>query len=327
MNHAVAVAPPTTLTFDDVLRAAEAIGVHLPPTPAWSYPALNAAAGCEVLVKHENMQPTGAFKVRGGLALAVAMPAAELARGLVTASTGNHAQSIAFAARLAGTEAVIVVPETAPAGKVEAVRLLGATVVTFGPTMTEAAQHARELALARGLVFVDPGNTPAIIAGHATVYLELLTSRPDLQAIYVPVGSGSGAAGACLVRDRLAPDCRVIGVQSAAAPAAHRSWKSGQIESAPCRTRHSGLATGSGFELPQSILGRGLHDFLLVDDAAIDDAAAVLAHKAHTLAEGAGAAALAGLLSDTGRPERCAVICTGGNASDEELVALGARSA
>ncbi|HEY3548697.1 MAG TPA: pyridoxal-phosphate dependent enzyme [Propionicimonas sp.] len=327
MNHTVAVAQRTTLTFDDVLRAAEAIGAHLPPTPAWSYPALNATAGCEVLVKHENMQPTGAFKVRGGLALAAAMPPEELARGLVTASTGNHAQSIAFAARLAGTEAVIVVPETAPAGKVEAVRLLGATVITFGPSMTEAAQHARELALTRGLVFVDPGNTPAIIAGHATVYLELLTSRPDLQAVYVPVGSGSGAAGACLVRDRLAPDCRVIGVQSAAAPAAHRSWKSGRIESAPCHTRHSGLATGSGFELPQSILGYGLHDFLLVDDDAIDDAASVLAHKAHTLAEGAGAAALAGLLSDTGRPERCAVICTGGNASDAELVALGARSA
>lgn len=327
MNHTVAVAQRTTLTFDDVLRAAEAIGAHLPPTPAWSYPALNATAGCEVLVKHENMQPTGAFKVRGGLALAAAMPPEELARGLVTASTGNHAQSIAFAARLAGTEAVIVVPETAPAGKVEAVRLLGATVITFGPSMTEAAQHARELALTRGLVFVDPGNTPAIIAGHATVYLELLTSRPDLQAVYVPVGSGSGAAGACLVRDRLAPDCRVIGVQSAAAPAAHRSWKSGRIESAPCHTRHSGLATGSGFELPQSILGFGLHDFLLVDDNAIDDAASLLAHKAHTLAEGAGAAALAGLLSDTGRPERCAVICTGGNASDAELVALGARSA
>jgi threonine dehydratase len=327
VNHAFAVAPPTNLTFDDVLRAAEAIGAHLPPTPAWSYPALNAAAGCDVLVKHENVQPTGAFKVRGGLALAAAMPPDELARGLVTASTGNHAQSIAFAARLAGTEAVIVVPETAPAGKVEAVRLLGATVITFGASMTEAAQHAHELAFARGLVYVDPGNTPAIIAGHATIYLELLANRPDLQAIYVPIGSGSGAAGACLVRDRLAPDCRVIGVQSAAAPAAHRSWKSGQIESAPCRTRHSGLATGSGFELPQSILGSGLHEFLLVDDDAIDEAVSVLAHKAHTLAEGAGAAALAGLLSDTGRPERCAVICTGGNASDEDLVTLGARSA
>jgi len=327
VNHAVADAPRTTLTFDDVLRAAQAISVHLPATPAWSYPALNAAAGCEVLVKHENMQPTGAFKVRGGLALAAALPPAELARGLVTASTGNHAQSIAFAARLAGTEAVIVVPETAPAGKVEAVRLLGAAVVTNGATMTEAAQHARELAQARGLVYVDPGNTPAIIAGHATVYLELFTHRPDLQAIYVPIGSGSGAAGACIVRDRLAPDCRVIGVQSASAPAAYRSWKSGRVESAPCHTRHSGLATGSGFALPQSILGGGLQDFLLVGDDAIEDAAALLARKAHTLAEGAGAAALAGLLSDAGRPDRCAVICTGGNASDEELVSLGARSA
>jgi threonine dehydratase len=250
----------------------------------------------------------------------------QLARGLITASTGNHAQSIAYAARAAGTVAVIVVPETAPAGKVEAVRLLGATVVIAGPTMTESSLHAQDLALERGLVYVDPGNTPAIIAGHATVYLELLTSHPELQAIYVPIGSGSGAAGACLVRDQLAPDCRVIGVQSVAAPAAYRSWRSGTIETAPCRTRHSGLATGRGFELPQSILGRGLHDFLLVDDDAIDDAAAVLAHKAHTLAEGAGAAALAGLLSDTGRPERCAVICTGGNASDEELVALGTRS-
>lgn len=325
MNHAASLASPATLTFEEVLRAARAVGAHLPPTPAWSYPALDAAAGCEVMVKHENTQPTGAFKVRGGLALAAAMPASELARGLVTASTGNHAQSIAYAARLAGTRAVIVVPETAPAGKVKAVRFLGATVVTNGATMTEAAQHARELASTQGLVYIDPGNTPAIIAGHATVYLELLTSRPDLQAIYVPIGSGSGAAGACLVRDRLAPTCRIIGVQSSAAPAAHRSWKSGRIEDAPCRTRHSGLATGRGFELPQSILGSGLQDFLLVDDDAIDGAASLLAHKAHTLAEGAGAAALAGLLSDPTRPERCAVICTGGNASDEELEALGTR--
>ncbi len=317
----------TAPTFDDVLRAAEAVRDHLPPTPAWSYPALNAVAGCDVVVKHENSQPTGAFKVRGGLALAAAMPPDQLTRGLITASTGNHAQSIAYAARRAGTRATVVVPESAPACKVEAVRLLGATVVTFGPSMSEAAQHARELAEADGLVYVDPGNTPAIIAGHATVYLELLTRFPDLQAVYVPIGSGSGAAGACLVRDRLAPGCRIIGVQSSAAPAAHRSWTSGRLESAPCTTRHSGLATGSGFALPQSILAGGLHDFLLVDDDAIGDAAAALAHHAHTLAEGAGAAGLVGLLSDPDHSERCAVICTGGNASPEEVAALGAASA
>lgn len=295
-------------------------------TPAWSYPALNATAGCEVVVKHENTQPTGAFKVRGGLALVAALAPERVARGLVTASTGNHAQSIAYAARRVGTTAVVVVPDNAPPGKVAAVRLLGASVVTFGPTMSEAADHARELAAASGMIYVDPGNTPAIIAGHATVYLELFSQHPDLQAVYVPIGSGSGAAGACLVRDRLAPDCRIIGVQSDAAPAAYQSWQNRRLVAASCATRHSGLATGRGFALPQSILAGGLHDFQLVGDDLIDSAAAVLAHDAHTLAEGAGAAGLAGLLQDSDRPDRCAVICTGGNASEDEVIALGAGS-
>lgn len=313
---------PKAPSFADIRRAAEAIAVHLPPTPAWSYPALDAVAGCEVVVKHENTQPTGAFKVRGGIALAATMPADQLARGLVTASTGNHAQSIAYAARLADTTATIVVPTSAPTAKVDAVRLLGATVVTFGPTMTEAVAHARQLADERGMSYVDPGNTPAIIAGHATVYVELFRQRPDLEAVYVPIGSGSGAAGACLVRDELAPHCLVVGVQSSAAPAAYRSWASRRAEAAPCLTRHSGLATGHSFDLPQSVLAAGLVRFVLVGDDAIDRAVGLLAHKAHTLAEGAGAAALAGLLHDDARPARCAVVCTGGNASDDDLAAL-----
>jgi threonine dehydratase len=189
----------TSVTFDDVLQAAAAISALLPPTPAWSYPGLDATVGCEVVVKHENTQPIGAFKIRGGLALVEALPAAQLARGLVTASTGNHAQSIAYAARHAGVDCIVVVPQSAPTGKVAAVRLLGATVITFGPTMTEAGERARALAAERGMTYIDPGNTPAIIAGHATAYLELLHQYPDLEAIYVPIGSGSGAAGACLV--------------------------------------------------------------------------------------------------------------------------------
>ena len=313
---------PTIPTFDDILAAADAVHRRLPVTPAWSYPALDALAGCEVVVKHENTQPTGAFKVRGGLALAATLAPAQLAAGLVTASTGNHAQSIAYAARLHGATATIVVPESAPEAKVAAVRLLGANVVVHGPTMTEAVAMAQELAGRDGMTYVDPGNTPAIIAGHATVYLELLTQRPDLEAIYVPIGSGSGAAGACLVRDRLAPDCRIVGVQSSAAPAAYLSWQAGTIESAACLTRHSGLATGRGFDLPQSVIGAGLADFVVVDDVEISDAARVLAHRAHTLAEGAGAAALAGLLKAATRPQRVAVICTGGNASAEEIADL-----
>ena len=152
--------------------------------------------------------------------------------------------------------------------------------------MTEAVAHARRLADERGMSYVDPGNTPAIIAGHATVYVELFRQRPDLEAVYVPIGSGSGAAGACLVRDELAPHCLVVGVQSSAAPAAYRSWASRRAEAAPCLTRHSGLATGHSFDLPQSVLAAGLARFVLVGDGAIDRAVGLLAHKAHTLAEG-----------------------------------------
>lgn len=311
------------VTIEDVRRAADAIRPTLPATPAWSYPTLDAVVGTTVVVKHENTQPTGAFKVRGGLALVATLTPAELARGLVTASTGNHAQSIAYAARHVGARAVIVAPEGSPAGKLEAVRLLGATVVVHGASMTEAGAEALRLADADGMAYVDPGDTPAIIAGHATVTLELLTQHPELTAIYVPVGSGTSAAGAIIVRDALAPDCAVIGVQSSAAPAAYLSWKAGSLVTAACETRHSGLATARGYALPQAIMAAGLDDFVLVTDDDIDAAAVLLATAAHTLAEGAGATALAGLVARAGQSGPCAVICSGGNASALDLAAIG----
>ncbi len=314
----------TDVTFEGVLAAMDAVSAHLPPTPAWSYPLLDAVAGCTVVVKHENTQPTGAFKVRGGVNLAARLTDEERVRGLVTASTGNHAQSVAYAARLAGTRAVVVAPVSSPAIKLDAVRALGTEVVLHGPTMTEAGARAREIAADEGLRYIDPGDEPAIVHGHATVYLELLRQYPDLQAIYVPVGSGTGAAGACLVRDALAPACRIIGVQSSSAPAAYRSWLAHELTTAPCTTRMSGLATGVGFALPQSVLVSRLDDFLLVTDDEIGAAARLLATHAHTLAEGAGAAALAGLLADEERPVRCAVIVTGGNATAEEIAGLTA---
>ena len=217
------------VTYEGVLAAAEAIAPHLPPTPAWSYPLLDQTAGVTVVVKHENVQPTGAFKVRGGINLALALNADEREAGLVTASTGNHAQSVCYGARLVGATAVIVVPESAPPSKVAAVRALGGEVVMHGPTMDEAVEEAKRLAGERGLRYVDPGNEPAIVHGHATVYLELLQRHPELEAIYVPVGSGTGASGACVVREVLAPTCRVIAVQSSAAPAAHTAWQDGHI--------------------------------------------------------------------------------------------------
>ena len=314
----------TEVTYEGVLAAAERIAPHLPPTPSWSYPLLDEAAGVSVVVKHENVQPTGAFKVRGGVNLALTLSSDERDAGLITASTGNHAQSVSYGARLVGARAVIVVPESAPPAKVAAVRAIGGEVVVHGPTMDEAVEEAKRLAGERGLRYVDPGNEPAIVHGHATLYLELLERHPDLEAIYVPLGSGTGASGACVVREVMAPSCKVVAVQSEAAPAGHNAWRSGRPEQMPCRTRSSGLATGTSYALPQRVLAGRLNDFVLVADDDLDVAAAVLASHAHTLAETAGSAALAALMADPDRPERCAVIVTGGNASADELRALAA---
>lgn len=325
MRHESPVLTPSAVrsapSFDGILAAAEAIRPVLPPTPAWSYPVLDARIGSHVVVKHENVQPIGAFKVRGGVTLAAARTPDER-RGIVTVSTGNHAQSMAFAGRSAGVPITIVMPTSAPANKVQAVRALGGTVVLEGRTMAESAQHAVALAERKGLFFLNPGNEPAIIHGHGTVYLELLRDHPEIETLYVPVGSGSGAAGAVMVRDAIAPHVRVVGVQAAGAPAAYRSWASGRIESAPSDTFASGLATGTGFAVPQSILRGGLDDFLLVTEGELRDALRIMASDAHTLCEGAGVAGLAGAIADTRRPGVVGFACTGGNADADEIRAL-----
>lgn len=301
------------LTLNDVLRARRLLHGHLPATPSWSYPLLDEAAGRGVVVKHENAQPTGAFKVRGALNLLAGL---DPGRPVVTYSTGNHARSVAYAARAFGVAAHIVMPVGAAEFKVRAVRALGATVTLHGADMAGAEAHAATL----GGRLISPGDEPAVIAGVGTAYLELFERHPDLDTVVVPVGSGTGAAAACLVAAAVAPGCRVIGVQSAAAPAAHDSWRAGACVRRDNRTRVDGLATGRGFELPQSLLRERLADFVLVDDDAIDAARGVLAGTAHTQAEGAGAAALAAVLA---RPDlmgsAVAVILTGGNATAAEL--------
>lgn len=315
----------TELTFAAIRTAGEIVARELGATPLVGHPLLDRVAGTEILVKHEHVLPTGSFKVRGGVHLAARLTDLERASGLVTCSTGNHAQSVAYAARLAGCHATVVMPACAPQVKRDAVAALGATVVSHGDTLGEAAAHARSLAgsSAGAPSYVDTTD-PRIILGHATAYLELFQQAPDLDAVFVPIGSGTGAVGACLVRDVLAPACQVIGVQSAAAPAVWRSWRSGAIETAPAATRASGLATSNGYPATLAHLRAGLQDFLLVTDDDIDGAARLLASHAHTLAEGAGAAALAGLLALEDRPGRVAVMCTGGNASADEIARLAA---
>lgn len=308
-------------TFADVLAARRVLAAHLPPTPAWHYPVLDEQIGATVWIKHENTQPVGAFKVRGGLVLLASLTPEQRTAGVVGASTGNHAQSLAYAAREFGTPCTIVMPERANPVKAAAVRALGAELVSRGEAFDDCIQIAKEIAANNGARFVDSGDEPALIAGVATASLELFETAPRLDALFVPVGAGTAAAGACITAAAVDPRCRVIGVQSAHAPAAHDSWRAGEAVTRPNRTTIEGLSSGRSFALPQAIMRKHLTDFLLLDDKEMHAAQRLLLTSAHTLAEGAGAAALAGLLA---RREEFAgrtvgVICSGGNASRAEL--------
>ncbi len=308
-------------TFQDVLLARRQIRPYLARTPLHSYPALNALLGAQTYVKHENYQPVGAFKVRGGVNLISQLSAEERERGVIAASTGNHGQSVAWAARLFGVQARIVVPEQANPGKVAAMRGMGAEVIFHGARFDDARLHCEALAEAHGYRYIHSGNEPLLIAGVATATLEILEDEPELDALFVPVGGGSGAAGASIVARAVKPSLRVIGVQSEASPAAYESWRQHKLVEMPNRTAAEGLATATAFELPQRILWQLLDDFQLVSEAEIQQAMVWMIERAHTLAEGAGAAALAAAYRqrDALRDKKVGLICSGGNVSLEHL--------
>src|SRR5579864_7671449 len=227
----------------DVLAARQRIAPYLQPTPLYRYPALDAMTGARLRIKHENHQPVGAFKVRGGVNLVSQLSEDERRRGVIAASTGNHGQSVAYAADLFGVRAVICMPEQANPVKVESMRALGAEVVFHGADFDEAREHCEKLAAEQNYRYVHSGNEPALVAGVATCTLEILEARPDIEAMVVPVGGGSGASGACLVAKAVRPSIEVIGVQSEAAPAAYRSWRAGSLVEDTTSTFAEGLAT------------------------------------------------------------------------------------
>ena len=239
--------------FRDVLAARSRIAPYLRPTPLFSYPALDALLGTQVWVKHENHQPVGAFKVRGGINLVAQMSPAERSRGLISASTGNHGQSIAYAGRLFGVQVRIIVPEGANPGKVAAMQGMGAEVVFHGARFEDAVRHCETLAQQHGYRYVHAANEPLLIAGVATHTLEILLEAPDIEVVIVPLGMGSGVAGACIAAHGIDPAIQVIAVQSEDSPAGYESWKQATLVSAPNRTFAEGIATGSAAELTQRI--------------------------------------------------------------------------
>jgi threonine dehydratase len=308
-------------TFADVLTARRQIAPYLRPTALHSYPGLDELVGTEVWVKHENHQPVGAFKVRGGINLVSQLSEDERRRGLIAASTGNHGQSIAYAARQFGVPATICVPEGANPVKVDSMRALGAEIVEHGVDFDEAREHSERLAMAHGYRYVHSGDEPLLIAGVGTETLEILEERPEIEAVIVPIGGGSGAAGACIVAKAIRPEIEVIGVQSEAAPAAFRSWESRSLLEDRMGTFAEGLATRVPFQLPQRILWEQLDDFVLVGENEIRRATVLMLERTRNLIEPAGAAPLAAALrlGDRLRGRQVALIASGGNVSPDQL--------
>jgi threonine dehydratase len=311
----------TVPAFPDVLRARKNIAGKVLRTPLVNYPALDRLCGTRILVKHENHQLTGAFKVRGGINLVSQLSDNERSRGVISASTGNHGQSVAYAAKLFGTKVTIVVPEGANPLKVTAMQDLGAEVIFHGRDFDAAREHCAMLGEREGLRYIHSANEPLLIAGVATIALEILEDAPDVSAIVVPVGGGSGASGACLTAKSIDPKIKVIGVQAEKAPAAYRSWKTRELLEDKMETAAEGLATRVAFEMTQKILWEYLDDFVLVSEEDMRDAVRVYINNAHTLAEAAGAASLAAVLKMRDRlaGQTVAIVLSGGNITVEQL--------
>jgi threonine dehydratase len=308
-------------TLVDVLAARRRIAPYLRPTPLYAYAGLSELVGTDVWVKHENHQPVGAFKVRGGVNLVAQLSAAERERGVVAASTGNHGQSVAYAARLFGVRAIVCVPEGANPVKVAAMKGLGAEIVVHGRDFDEAREHSVQLATEGRFRYIHSGDEPLLIAGVGTGTLEILEEQPAIDVIIVPVGGGSGAAGACVAAKGVRPGIEVIGVQAAAAPAAYRSWKERRLLEDRMETFAEGLATRVAFELPQRIMWEQLDDFVLVSDDEMRSAMVALIETTRNLVEAAGAASLAAALNLRERlaGKRVAIVCSGGNISPAQL--------
>jgi threonine dehydratase len=313
------------------LEAASAI-VHgvFAATPQICWPLLGERVGAEVWVKHENHTPTGAFKIRGGLVYFERLAGSgEVKRGVITASTGNHGQSVAFAARSRGIAATVVVPRGNSREKNLAMRGFGATLIEHGEDFQAAREHAERLARDRGLHMV-PSFHPWLVAGVGTYSLELFRAVADIGVAYVPIGLGSGICGMMAVRDAFGAKTAIVGVVPAGSPAYALSFEARRAIEHPVTTR---LASGMACRTPEpaalEAICKGVEDVIQVDEEEVAAAMRLAFECTHNVCEGAGAAALAAAIKDAARSagRRIAVVASGGNVDREvfaEVLAAGA---
>jgi threonine dehydratase len=305
--------PPT---LQDIQAARPALEGVVSRTPLMRHPMLSTETGLDIYVKHENHNPTGAFKVRGGLNLIASLSNSESERGVITASTGNHGQSIAFAAKRFCIPCTVAVPAGNNPDKNAAMRAFGAEVVEHGRDFDEAREWVEQEAAARGLRYVHSANEPALIAGVGTYALEIFEDLPDADVIFVPIGGGSGASGCAIVRTALGSTATIIGVQAAGADAFTRSWRGPErVIGDRIETFAEGLATRHTFDLPFDILKGELYDVVTLTEEELEEGVRLALRATHNLAEGAGAASLmaAAKGADQLRGKKVVCVMTGGN--------------
>lgn len=308
--------------LSEVYAARQRIHDVITPTPLLKHALLRDETGLDIWVKHENHNPTGAFKVRGGLNLIRTLTADERARGVVTASTGNHGQSIALACQLEGVRCTVFVPAGNNPEKNAAMAALGAHVDEGGMDFDVARERCEQRARETGARYVHSANEPLLLAGVATYALEIFEALPDADVILVPVGGGSGACGNCIVRTALGAATRVIGVQAAMADAFARSWRSGtRVVGDSASTFAEGMATRVTFDLTFELLRRELDDICVLSEEQLADGVRLALRATHNLAEGAGAASLAAAvaLRDALGGKRVVAVMSGGNLDAAKL--------
>ncbi|RKU39100.1 threonine ammonia-lyase [Candidatus Poribacteria bacterium] len=318
-----------TLTFQDIIAARKVVARFLKQTPLIHYPELSERLGFQAYIKHENHHPTGSFKVRGGLNFMHHLPQVQREKGVITATRGNHGQSIAYAAAQFGVKSTVVVPYGNNPEKNSAMRAFGAELIEHGVDFDGALELCEKLQQERRLYYVHPCMEPALFHGVGTYSLEIFENLPNVDAIIVPIGGGSGCCGAITVSKAINPNVKVIGVQAENAPAIYRSWKAGQrIETDSCDTIADGIATRAPFPLPLSIIKEGIHDIVLLSESELAEGMRLALRWTHNLAEGAGAAPLAAAhkLTDSLAGKNVVMVMSGGNLDTETLKSvLGTR--
>lgn len=314
------------ITIDDVTNAASIIRGQVLRTPLVPAPRLSQLTGATVLVKHENMQPTGSFKERGAVVKLESLTPEERQRGVIAMSAGNHAQAVAYHARRLGIPATIVMPVGTPLVKAENTRSYGARVILHGETLYEAANRAREIAAEEKLAFVHPYDDARVMSGQGTIALEMLEDAPDLDQIVVPIGGGGLISGIAVAAKALKPSVEIIGVEAALYPSFQNAIRH---EDRPIggATLAEGIAVKAVGQLPLPIVKDLVSDIILVEEPLIERAVNAYATLQRTMAEGAGAAGLAAMLSqpDRFRGKRVGLVLCGGNIDARILASVMVR--